>query len=282
MIKTVLRGLGQIMLQESAITGAFFLAGIAYASPPMGLAAVVSSLAGALTAKALKFPDMNIQKGLYGFSPALVGVAMLLFFKSSFVVWLLILVGSALAAMLQHLFMAKKIPVFTLPFVLITWMLWFVFTWSFPLPRAASDSIIRPLNWEFSVLGYGQVIFQGSVVSGVLFFLGVLLKHGRSAVFGLLGSILGDTFAWALNLPFNDIAIGLFSFNGVLCAIAFTGKSPKNTLLAFMSVILTIPLSLLFFNYEIPQLTFPFVISTMLCLGIKKLAERISSSAARE
>ncbi|HPB58408.1 MAG TPA: urea transporter, partial [Bacteroidales bacterium] len=83
-INVILKGLGQIMLQENSITGLLFLIGIFYGSPLMGLAALLAVICGTSTAYLLKYDKKEIHQGLYGFSAALVGVATLLFLKSHF------------------------------------------------------------------------------------------------------------------------------------------------------------------------------------------------------
>ena len=118
-----LRGLGQIMLQENAATGLLFLIGIAWASPVMALAAWLAVCCGTATAILLKYDRAEIEQGLYGFSAALVGVALVLFRGIGPLVWLAIVAGSVGAAIVQRFFIARKIPVFTLPFVLVTWVL---------------------------------------------------------------------------------------------------------------------------------------------------------------
>lgn len=51
----LLKGLGQIMLQECAYTGLFFLAGIFYGSVTMGLGALLAVICGTLTARLLGY-----------------------------------------------------------------------------------------------------------------------------------------------------------------------------------------------------------------------------------
>ena len=119
--------MGQIMLQENAVTGLLFLIGLFYGSISMGIAAILSVCCGTITARILGYDKTEIEKGLYGFSAALVGVALILYFEPAFIVWLSIIIGSILATIIQHLFIIKKIPVFTLPFVLVTWAIIFLF-----------------------------------------------------------------------------------------------------------------------------------------------------------
>lgn len=80
-VSRLFKGLGQIMLQDNPVTGMVFLAGICFGSVSMGVAALLAALTGTLTAIVLKFPSENINKGLYGFSAALTGVALILFFN---------------------------------------------------------------------------------------------------------------------------------------------------------------------------------------------------------
>src|SRR6478736_2521344 len=117
-----LKGVGQIMLQNNQWTGLLFLAGIFYDSIIMGVAAVLAVVTGTLTAKILKYDSDEINMGLYGFSATLVGVALTFYFKATPAIWITIVIGSALATIIQHFFIAKKIPVFTFPFIVITWI----------------------------------------------------------------------------------------------------------------------------------------------------------------
>lgn len=124
-IDQVLKGLGQIMLQENSSTGLLFLIGIFLGSIEGGIGAIVSTAVGTITAILLKYNKEEINAGLYGFSAALVGVALTIMFDSTFLIWILLVVASALAAIIQHFFIKRNIPVFTLPFILLTWCLIF-------------------------------------------------------------------------------------------------------------------------------------------------------------
>ncbi len=268
-----LKGIGQVMLQENVLTGIFFLAGIFYGSTTMGIAAFVASCCGTLTAVVLKFKKSETEKGLYGFSPALVGVASLVFFKSTIIVWLLIIVGSVVAAIVQHWFIKKKIPVFTLPFVLVSWCIIYLAGVLLSLPEnVTAIPFASTLNYAYIFKGFGQVIFQGSTISGVLFFLGVLICSPAAAVFGLLGSLLAGLLGSLLGVPVMEVMFGLSSFNAVLCAIVFAGWKSENILWAFISIVIAVLISMLMNHFRIIQLTFPFVASACICTIIKKYA----------
>lgn len=78
-----------------------------------------------------------------------------------------------------------------------------------------------PVNADltFAIRGFGQVIFQGSVLSGVLFFVAVFISSPLAALYGLAGSILAAILSLHFSVPVVDLHIGLFSYNAVLCAI---------------------------------------------------------------
>lgn len=258
------------MLQENAVTGVFFVAGIFYGSIEMGIAALISVVVGTITAQILKYPEEEICKGLYGFSAGLVGVALLLFFTNHILTWVAVVVGASLATILQHFFIRRKIAAFTLPFVLVTWALLYILYQVIPEQAAESAISEIPLSWRFPFLGYGQVIFQGSFIAGLLFFFGVLWNSRVAALFGLVGAIIAGLVAVALHVQAQDIALGLYSFNAVLCAIAFAGRKMENVVLAIGAVLLSLGVSYLMMKYQLVQLTFPFVVATMATLLVQQ------------
>lgn len=264
----VLRGVGQIMLQENQLTGFLFLAGIFYSSFLMGLAAVLATVCGTATAFVLNYDRSEIEKGLYGFSAALVGVAIMLFLKPVVFSWILLIIGSALATVIQHFFIKREIPVFTLPFVLVTWAIillqHFNVTDVTPVQPAAAGA--AALDFAFVFKGYGQVIFQNSVIAGVLFFIAVLVSSPISALYGLAGGILSAAVALLFPVQTSDISLGLFSYNAVLCAIVFAGPQLKDGLWVLFSVLLSFFIQFFMVKFQYVPLTFPFVLASCLTL----------------
>ena len=272
-INIILRGLGQIMLQENSATGLLFLIGIFYGSISMGIAAILSVCCGTITARILGYDKTEIEKGLYGFSAALVGVALILYFEPAFIVWLSIIIGSILATIIQHLFIIKKIPVFTLPFVLVTWAIIFLFRNFYPV--APSIFLSNPIpvvqDFTFALRGFGQVIFQGSVFAGTAFFIGIFINSPISALYGIAGAVLAAVLSSWLSAPIANVGMGLFSYNAVLCAIVFAGDKTKDGIWVFISVVLSVIISLTMFKHNLIQLTFPFVAATCISLILKNI-----------
>ncbi|MBO9618475.1 MAG: urea transporter [Niabella sp.] len=271
-IRTLFRGIGQIMLQENALTGLLFLIGIFYGSLLGGIAALVSAVVGTLTAYLLKYDQQEIEQGLYGFSATLVGVAMVFFFKSVPVIWIAVIVGSVLAAMLQHFFIVKKLPGFTFPFIVVTWILLYLFHQVIPEPNSVSlvNELAEKDEFATGLHGFGEVIFQDSVIGGLLFFLGVFINKPVAALYGLAGAMLSAYIAIHLAEPTPDIEMGLFSFNALLCAITFAGDDPVDGIFVLFSVALAVVFDVLMIRIHWSVLTFPFVAASWVTLLLKK------------
>ncbi len=272
-IRTVFRGIGQIMLQENAITGLLFLTGIFYGSVVGGIAALLSAITGTLVAYLLKYDESEIEQGLYGFSATLVGVAMVFYMSPGWVIWIAVILGAALATIIQHLFIQKKLPGFTFPFVIITWVLLYLFHHVIIEPGSVAVAAEVPEKNGFatSIHGFGEVIFQDSTISGLLFLLGVYINRPIAALYGIAGAVISAYVAIHCSEPVPDIQMGLFSFNAILCAITFAGEDRADGIYVLIAVLLSvfIDIGMLMMNWTV--LTFPFVAASWITLLVKKI-----------
>ena len=69
------RGVGQVMFQNNALSGALMLVGILLNSWQMALLAVAGNVISTLTAYISGYSREDINNGLYGFNGTLVGIA---------------------------------------------------------------------------------------------------------------------------------------------------------------------------------------------------------------
>lgn len=256
------------MLQKNIWTGILFLIGITAGSWKMGLATIIATVIGTYTAILLNFEKKEIDDGIYGFSAALVGAAGMFFFQSTLIIWTLIFLGAVLAAIIQNFFIRIKIPAYTLPFVLITWLFLYLVPLEFH-SNIISSTPNAPKITDFIFTNFGQVIFQDQVWIGFLFLIAVAIADVKAALFGVFGGIIASVIFYLSWTTFNEISIGIYGFNAVLCAIAFAGGKKKNVFWALMAVIISISISLIFFRQEYSQLTFPFVIGSAIISIIK-------------
>lgn len=263
------------MLQENYLTGLFLLIGLAIGDPTYAIAAFLASAIGMFTARLLKFKTENIEAGLYGFSPALVGVGLLVMIGNSPVVWLMIIIGSILAAFIQQWFISKNLPGYTFPFIIVTWILYFIYYQFNSSPIILTSSVnVTVIEWMPAFFNsFGQVIFQGDILIGFFFFLAITISSFRSVRFASLGVAISFVMVFIVDLTtFNA---GFWGFNAVLTAIALS-TLPKNIILwTIIGVILTLAIQYLLISTNLLKavggiLTFPFVSGTWVALYLYK------------
>lgn len=273
-----LRGFGQVMLQESALTGLLFLAGLFTASPWMALGGLVGALSGQFTAKAAGFAREDIARGLYGFNGALVGLAMLCFYRQGIGSWSLAVAGGALSTLLMRAMLRwmPALPPFTAPFVLTTWGL-MALAGLLGLAKAAPAAALGAPSPFFAVLrGLGQVMFQQPWIAGALFALGLLSHARHAAAWGLMGSALGWVTAQALGYPEAMAAAGLFGFNGALVGIALGPAFKQDALVPLVGIVLSTVVLRGCQIAEIPGMTAPFVVTSWAMGWVGRRAARFA------
>lgn len=278
-IDNILKGVGQIMLQENRWTGLLFIIGIFMGSWQCGVAVILATAAGTFTAMKLKYNQSEINAGLYGFSAALVGVALAFIFQATPLIWILIIVGGALASIIQHFFIQKKIPVFTFPFIVITWVLVFLLHhFTHIAPSDLISAKVIPSEYDNVLIttnGFGEVIFQGGMLSGIIFFIAVFISSPIAALYGFIASLLGAGLSQLNGEPIQEIHMGLFGFNAVLSAIVFSGVKKTDGLWVLIAVLFTIVIDDFLVDNNLLSavggvFTFPFVVGTWITLLLKK------------
>ena len=274
-IQTILRGLGQVMFQNNAVSGLLFFVGISFSSLILGMAAILGTAISTTTAQLLKYSKYEIEDGIYGFNGALVGVAICFYFGLSPISIGVLVIASFLSTILMKE-MKRVIPAFTAPFVLITWLVivLLLFVFQQPVvapPLAQSDSLDL-----FSSIskGFSEVGFQDNIVSGVLFFLALLANSKISAVYALYGSLVGALLALIFSQPFTLVNGGIFGYNAILCAIVLGGAKWRSILWVTLAIFLSVILNIGFAATGIIALTSAFVLATWIVLYIQFIMKR--------
>jgi len=299
-LDSVLRGVGQVMLQNNSYAGLLFLIGIFYNSVLFGFAVLVGTVASTVTAMLLGVKRSHVREGLFGFNGALVAVALLYFLQPDLLAWCYVIIASActtvvMAALLKVLD-TWKVPALTAPFVFTT--LCFVLacarfgrlhsTHLLPtagLPKAATvEGIVTMSTVAYGLFsGVAQVFFQANVITGVLFTIGLLISSRAACVAALCGSLMGLLAAWGLGAAEPAIRAGAFGFNSVLTAIAlgsvFFVRDVASTVYTALAVVVTAvvfaAVSAALEPIGIPALTSPFVIVVWLFLLASPLLPRL-------
>lgn len=278
-----LTGVGQIMFQNSPVTGAFFLIGIAVASPVVAAGGAIGSVLGSATASFLRFPRDEIRDGLYGFNSSLVGMALLAIHQPVFLNYVLVLVGSILAALVTYSMRRRMpLPSYTAPFIVTTWVALFLAgKLAVPTVIAATPAADAGFSFPAAVVrGISEVMFEGNILTGMLFLVGIVLCSWKDAVWAVIGSVVGLLTAISHHDPELNLALGIYGYNASLAAIALALYRPSLLLPmigAFLSVILTESMP----RVGLPTLTAPFVLATWMTMLLDKLDQQLTVADRR-
>ena len=304
--RTVLRGIGQVMFQDSQWTGLLFLIGIFWGAylEGMGIVAwgavvgvVVSTLAGYF----LKLPDENGAQGLWGFNGVLVGCAFPTFMGNTPWMWIALILCAAMTTWvrtgLNNVMGTWKVSSFTFPFVLSTWFFLLAARMMHGMPPVYESAAAFPaetvghLDTSFPEIvvywlkGIGQVFLINSWVTGLCFLIGLALCSWRAALWATIASALSLATAIFWQAPADAIASGLYGFSAVLTGIALgatfcQSNNWKTWIWAILGIEATVfiqaGMNAAFAPIGLATLTAPFCIGTWLFLlpGYKMFAPK--------
>lgn len=264
-------GFAQVMLQPSHLVGLAFMAGLVWNSWNIALAGVVGCATGTLTALALDFPEDERRSGLYGFNGALVGLACAYFYELSLPLLAVVAVGGGASSVVMNRMLRAGFVPLTFPFVAVAWLIFALLSAAEWSTRASETAL---LEQEIAVAegllrGAGQVFFQESLLSGLIFLVAILARDWLQGIYAMLAVALGIIGASVLGFPVDNINLGLFGYNGVLCALLFAGRRAVDLTSAVAAIALSILVVRMFHLAEIPAFTFPFVLSSWIVLWIR-------------
>lgn len=294
-LHTYLRGAGQVMFQQSAWTGFFFLAGIfwgAYAAgmPQVGWGALVGLIVSTLAGFLLGQKPSNGYDGLWGFNGILVGCAFPTFLSDTPLMWVALIFCAALTTWVRHGLnnaMCKwKINSLTFPFVMMTWIFLLAAKYfSAMSPDALSTpELTETVNpcidltfggvVQYWLKGVAQVFLIDNWVTGILFLIGLFICSRWAAFWAAVGSAIALAVALLYGAPASDISAGLFGFSPVLTGIAigctFYKPGVRSAIWAVFAIIATVfvqaGMDAMMMPFGLPTLTGPFCVTTWLFL----------------
>lgn len=255
------------MLQQNALTGLLFVVAIACNSLLMLCGALLGNIAANAGAMLLRGDSESIAAGMYGFNGTLVGIAVLFYHTPSVASIMLIVVTSVVSSFVMRLFLTRsKVPAYTAPFVLTTWVALLLANYFGLAPAVSVDSLQQAGVLAGVARGVGQVWFQDYWLSGLIFLAGLLVCSRQAALWSVIASAVGLLLARLLGYPEDLVAAGIFGFNAVLAGIALTGKFPTSVAIPLAGIVLSVLLTRAVQLLGIPSLTGPFVLATWLVL----------------
>lgn len=294
--RILLRGIGQVMFQDSMWTGLLFLIGIFWGawlegSVIVGWGAVAGVFVSTITGYLLHLPDENGAQGLWGFNGVLVGCAFPTFMGNTVWMWIALVLCAAMTTWvrngLNNVMGQWKVSSFTFPFVLCTWFFLlaarmmhgmppqFEAAEAFAAETAGHPDTSFPSLVIYWLKGIGQVFLINSWVTGICFLVGLALCSWRAALWAAIASALSLLTAILYQAPAADIAEGLYGFSAVLTGIAlgatFCRSSDWHTWIwAILGIEATVfiqaGMNAAFAPMGLATLTAPFCIGTWLFL----------------
>ncbi|WP_324759771.1 urea transporter [Sphingobacterium thalpophilum] len=273
-VKAFFKGFGQIMLQGNSWTGLLFIGAIIYDSVLMGFAGILANIVGILTARLMKFDEEHIHDGLFGFNAALYGIAVVFYFQANIWVWGALILGSALTTMLMGFALKKNVPVFTFPFIVITWIALYVLSIPELALRTVPDHFVDIEEMDdFLIEGhaFGQVIFQGSLIAGLIFFIGVFISKPIAALYASAAVIVSIYISHHGHESTDMTNNGIFSFNAVLVGIALSGQRVRDGVYVLIAVMIATYFDHFMIHHGWITLTFPFVFAMWVMEPIKRI-----------
>lgn len=291
-----LRGFGQVMFQDNPLSGALFLAGVAYGSwaggaPQVVLAGVLALVVGTLTAQWLHADRASLFAGLYGYNAVLVGLALATFVPAGPLLWAYVVLGAAVSVVVMlgtvHVVRGWG-SALTAPFVLTTWLL-LLADYGFaglagdalpeagvamPYESVAATRVSVGAFLEGVLHSISQVFLKGSAVAALLLLAGLAVSSVAASVFAVGGAVVALVTAHLFGAESDLILGGLLGFSPVLTAIAlgtvFHRPSLQVVLYAILGTVFTVvaqkALNVALTPLAIPALTGPFVLVSWLFL----------------
>lgn len=95
-------------------------------------------------------------------------------------------------------------------------------------------------------------------------------------------AVVASMLAAFYGAPTEAIAMGLFGYNAVLCAIVFGGDKVKDGVWVFIAIVFSLIVSFIMSDYKLTPLTFPFVAGTWAVLILQNIYARFSLSKQKQ
>ena len=258
-VKYTMSGIAEVIIQSRPLAGTCILLAIFIHSWQMAIGALCTTAIATGFAILLKKKQKVIALGLYGYNATLIGIAIIFLFEITYFSIFILFLGSLLSVYVS-LWIPKylKIPTFTAPFVLVTWLIIIFKDYLHLLPAA------NVLNFHNNIYTFGlgeavgQVYLQGNGITGLIILLAILLYSKSDFIWAIVATCSTWLIAHMLNYPAINIENGLYGFSAVLTGIAL--KSLKPILFPIIGIVMTVFVTQAFIESGWPSLTAPFVI----------------------
>ncbi|MGF6778393.1 urea transporter [Paraburkholderia sp. GAS334] len=280
-LRTLLRSLGQIVLQGNAVTGACVLAALLVCDLRLACAALIGTVAANVSAVLAGYDEHETRAGLHGFNGALAALAAFTFIADDATAAATAILAATATAWMLHpwrrLLRRFRLGLYSSPCLIVTW------AW-LPLVRLAAHpdaqngvgaaSYLEAIHGVLA--GVAQTTFASGTVSGLFIIAGIATSSRRHAFWALSGAALASGGHLLMGATPSSLDAGLRGFNGALTALAVADCGAGVTVAA---VALSVLLQQAFGYFGWTFMTAPFVISAWCGHGFEclKIGHRMRS-----
>ncbi len=251
-----------------------------------GLIAIITVL---LFAAFIRMETDFLENGFYLFNPLLVGMSIGYIFEVTAVSFLLIIMASIftflLTMVLYHLFYRVSVPILSLPFTLVSTLIYLatlnytsLYTQALYVGLELFDLSFLPQSLSMFLKAFSTILFLPYASIGLVFAV-LLLSYSRIMFLFALAGFYTGVFVHSLMLGSNQLALlNPYAFNYILISIAlgsiFLVPSVRSIVIALsavaMSVLMMDASSSFWTIYKIPVFTLPFNVITVFFLFVLK------------
>lgn len=289
-LESTLRAYASILFSDRLLIGALAFTATFF-QPKAGVFGLAAVVLANMLATFLGVHRDKIRKGLIGFNALLVGLSLSYYYAltpaSLFFLFIAIVLLVFVNIALDHIFAYFfNLPVLSIPFVIVSSICYLAFyNYDGAVLHRAEPPVIDAYFPEvhryllYYLKSLGAIFFQSSPWAGVTIMLALLIASRMAFLLSLLGFFTGVIFHVALKGDMNDLTGGLVAFNYVLTAIAVGGifliPGPAAFSLAVLGTLATATVAsfikIFFVSFNMPVLTLPFALVTLLILYCTKL-----------
>lgn len=281
----ILRAYGAILFIKSTAWGSV-IALATFFSPNVGIAGLLGAIMAMLITDRLRF--VSDKDGIYIVNCLLGGLAIGAFYKLTAPALLLLIIMCFftifISAILNHLLWKHfRLGTLSIPFVMATFLIFFasrnfdLLVYNLPPSSNAPSWLYFEINQFFETLG--ALFFLPNSYLGMVVFTAILFYSRYLAFLAVAGYIFGAILLYSLMDSVSQNMLAWSGFNFALAAMAvggiFTVPSRGGFVLAMVSsllaAVITASMSTLLFNFNLPVLATPFLLSTLTIIAALKL-----------
>jgi len=280
-----------------------------------GLSGLLAVLVTSSAAFVLNLHKPTTAKGFYGFNSLLVGLGIGIYYAFSWQTILMVVLASLftffISVSMQGIIGKYNLPYLSIPFILALWV-FITATRSFDALGISErgiytlndlyqmggsrlvniheyfNSIPIPKIFSTYFISLSAILFQYSVLSGILLSIGLLIYSRIGFTLSLVGFFVAYLFYDLIGAHITQVDYSYIGFNYILTAIALGGYFIIPSVRSYLWVsvliplvaILTISLHTIFLELKLPVYSLPFNIVVLLFIYVLKFRSEYSYSLA--